>query len=431
MSEINPHDAAQTLPQDRETLYHLVWSEPAERITVLYGISTELLAKRCSEMRIPRPLAGYWKALAKGTAPAIPALPALKKSKAVKVHENDNPSMQSAAITASKAASSVAQKQASVTSNGYGLINDLKMYLPVSSVTEDGYYKPAKKKLLDLNVSDSGFDNGIEFLNRFFEALGKKGYRVTLGAPGDRLHRTDIDIKEDLKAGGYRWDNLWRPYTPSIICVGDMYFGFNLAEMTEYVPAKKVKNRYVRDEQMGRWIRGKNSESLIHVSKHTLPTGRFLLQLYSPYSSAEWLVQFRQTKQCGLISQIPKMISAMQEAVPLISKQLEDARIKAEERCVQREREIAIYLEKERIDREEEAYRASRTELKSIIAQWTEDKRLEQFFHEAESDTATLNVQQKVQVMERLQLARQFLSEDTAIERLLKWQTPQERLKKE
>ncbi|MGP4475112.1 hypothetical protein ACSSKH_23635, partial [Escherichia coli] len=123
--------------------------------------------------------------------------------------------------------------------------------------------------------------------------------------------------------------------------------------------------------------------------------------------------------------------SAMQDAVPLISKQLEEARIKAEERCVQREREFAIYLEKEQIGREEEAYRASRTELKSIIAQWTEDKRLEQFFHEAESDTATLDVQQKVQVMERLQLARQFLSEDTAIERLLKWQTPQERLKKE
>ena len=29
MSEMNPHDAAQTLPQDRETLYHLVWCEPA------------------------------------------------------------------------------------------------------------------------------------------------------------------------------------------------------------------------------------------------------------------------------------------------------------------------------------------------------------------------------------------------------------------
>lgn len=222
MSEINPHDAAQTLPQDRETLYHLVWSESAERITVLYGISTELLAKRCSEMRIPRPLAGYWKALAKGTAPTIPALPALKKDKAVKVHENDNPSTKSAAIRASKSASSVALRQAPVTSNGYGLINDLKTYLPVSSVTEDGYYKPAKKKLLDLNVSDTGFDHAIEFLSRFIEALGKKGYRVTLDAPGERLHRTDIDVKEDLKgediAGTIYGDLIRQVLFVSVIC---------------------------------------------------------------------------------------------------------------------------------------------------------------------------------------------------------------------
>ncbi|EKC2495511.1 hypothetical protein VQZ12_003775 [Salmonella enterica] len=430
MLEINPHEAVQTLPQDREKLYHLVWREPAERIAAQYGISTELLARRCSEMRIPRPLAGYWKALAKGAAPAIPALPALKKGKAVKIHENDSSSVQSPAITASKPDSPVTRKQTPVTGNGYGLINDLKTYLPPSTVTEDGYYKPAKKKLLDLNVSDTGFDSAIEFLSRFFDALGKQGYRVTLDTPGERMHRADIDIKEDPKEGGYRWDNLWRPYTPSLICVGDMHFAFNLAEMTEYVPAKKVKNRYVRDEQMARWIRGKNSEPFLHVSKHTLPTGRFLLQLYSPYSSAKWLVQFRQTKQCGLISQIPKMISALQGAVPLISKQLEEARIKAEEWRIQREREHAIYLEKERVRQEEEAYNASRTELKSIMAQWAEDKRMEQFFREAESDAVLLDEQQKVQVMERLLLARQFLSEDTAVERLLKWKTPQERLSK-
>jgi hypothetical protein len=427
MSEINLHDSAQTLPQDRETLYHLVWSEPAERITVLYGISTELLAKRCSEMGIPRPLIGYWKALAKGTAPAIPALPTLKKGKAVKALKNDPPSVQSPAITAAKPASVITRKQAPVTGNGYRLINDLKTYLPASSVTDDGYYKPTKKKLLDLNVSDTGFGSAIELLSRFFDALGKKGYRVTLDLQEERLLRADIDIKEDPKEGGYRWHNLWRPYTPSIICIGDMYFAFNLAEMTEYVPAKKVKNRYVRDERMGRWMRG-NSGLFHHVSKHTLPTGRFLLQLYSPYPSAKWLIQFRQTKQCGLISQIPKMISAMQEAVPLISKQLEQARIEAEEWRIRCEREHSIYLEKKRIEQEEQAYSASRTELKSIMAQWTEDKRLEQFFHQAESDALTLDEQQKVQVMERLQLARQFLSEDTAVERLLKWKTPKERL---
>lgn len=94
------------------------------------------------------------------------------------------------------------------------------------------------------------------------------------------------------------------------------------------------------------------------------------------------------------------MISAMQEAVPLISKQLEKARIEAEEWRIQREREHAIYLEKERIRQEEKAYSASRTELKSIMVQWTEDKQLEQFFHEAELDAAMLDEQQKIQVIE-------------------------------
>lgn len=64
------------------------------------------------------------------------------------------------------------------------------------------------------------------------------------------------------------------------------------------------------------------------------------------------------------------------------------------------------------------------------MAQWAEDKRLEQFFHEAELDAESLDEQQKAQVMERLQLVRQLLSEGTAIERLLKWKTPQERLEK-
>lgn len=124
------------------------------------------------------------------------------------------------------------------------------------------------------------------------------------------------------------------------------------------------------------------------------------------------------------------MISALQETVPLISKQLEEARIKAEEWRIQRKREHAIYLEKERIRQEEEAYNASRTELKSIMAQWAEDKRMDQFFREAESDAELLDEQKKAQVKIRLQLARQLLSEDTAVERLLKWKTPQALLNK-
>lgn len=284
--------------------------------------------------------------------------------------------------------------------------------------------------MLDLNVSETGFNSAIDFLSRFFAALGKQGYWVRLAESSEGLHCQDIDINEDPKGGGFRCDSLWRPCSASIICVEDMLFAFSLAEMTEYVPAKEVNGRYIRDETMIRWMRGKYDKPFRYVVKHTLPTGRFLLQLYSPYSSTNWQAQFRQTKQCGLISLIPRMISALQETVPLISKQLEEARIKAEEWRIQRKREHAIYLEKERIRQEEEAYNASRTELKSIMAQWAEDKRMDQFFREAESDAELLDEQKKAQVKIRLQLARQLLSEDTAVERLLKWKTPQALLNK-
>lgn len=179
---------------------------------------------------------------------------------------------------------------------------------------------------------------------------------------------------------------------------------------------------------MIRWMRGKYDKPFRYVIKHALPTGRFFLQLYSPYSSTNWQVEFRQTKQCGLISQIPKIISAMHEAVPLIKKQLEEARVQTEARRIQWELNEKRYREKERIRREKEAYTASLAELNGIMIQWAEDKRIEQFLRDVEKDVASIDEHQKAQIMERLQLARQFLLEDTAVERLLKWQTPLERL---
>ncbi|AXD59086.1 MULTISPECIES: hypothetical protein [Salmonella] len=428
MSESLQSNTTQTLPDDREELYHLVWREPAERITSLYSISKEQLTKRCAELRIPRPLAGYWKALAKGTAPAVPALPDLKSGKVEKFPRKTSQATPPPTKISSKVAVPAPRKRARTAGSGYALIDDLKTYLPVSSVTKDGYYKPTKKKLLDLNVSETGFNSAIDFLSRFFAALGKQGYWVRLAESGEGLHCQGIDIKEDPKEGGLRYDSLWRPCSASIICVGDVLFAFNLAEMTEYVPAKEINGRYIRDETMVRWMRGTHEKPFRYVIRHTLPTGRFLLQLYSPYSSTNWQVEFRQTKQCGLVSQIPKLISAIHDAVPLIKKQQEEARIKAEERRIQWELDEKRYREKERVRREKEAYNASLAELKAIMVQWAEDKRIEQFFREAESDASLFGEKQKEQVMERLRLARQLLSVDTAVERLAKWKTPEELL---
>ncbi|VAC99377.1 Uncharacterised protein [Enterobacter hormaechei] len=271
MSESLQSNTTQTLPDDREGLYHLVWREPEERITSFYNISTEQLAKRCAELRIPRPLAGYWKALAKGTAPAVPALPDLKSGKVVKSPRKTSQDITLPTKISSKVAAPAPRKRARTAGSGYALIDDLKTYLPVSSVTKDSYYKPTKKKLLDLNVSETGFNSAIDFLSRFFAALGKQGYWVRLAESGEGLHCQGIDIKEDPKEGGLRYDSLWRPCSASIICIEDMLFGFSLAEMTEYVPAKEVNGRYIRDETMIRWMRGTYEKPFRYVIRHTLP----------------------------------------------------------------------------------------------------------------------------------------------------------------
>ncbi|MBZ3672297.1 hypothetical protein JT305_05020 [Salmonella enterica subsp. enterica serovar Senftenberg] len=86
MSESLQPNVTQTLPDDRKSFTTLSGASQ-RRIASLYSISKEQLTKRCAELRIPRPLAGYWKALAKGTAPAVPALPDLKSGKVVKSPE--------------------------------------------------------------------------------------------------------------------------------------------------------------------------------------------------------------------------------------------------------------------------------------------------------------------------------------------------------
>ncbi|MCT8349718.1 hypothetical protein LGZ99_21575 [Photorhabdus temperata] len=198
--------------------------------------------------------------------------------------------------------------------------------------------------------------------------------------------------------------------------------------MTEYVPVKDVKGRYIRDERMINWTKGRNASSFGYVSKHSLPSGRFLLQLYSPYNSTKWVKLFKQTKECSLISQIPKIIQSLYSAVPQITQQIEEAKRKEKEWRIEWERKNAVYERQERILKAEEAREKSQAELQSIMVQWGEDKRVEQFFSEVEADALKLDQGQREQVLERLRLARQFLSSDSAIERLLNWKTPQERL---
>ncbi|MEN4686348.1 hypothetical protein [Pantoea agglomerans] len=196
-----------------------------------------------------------------------------------------------------------------------------KEILLKSSVTELGYYKLIKRKLLDVNISDTGLNIAEAFMLKFFAAAERRGFLVRLAERGDCFRRRDITFAEHGTCN-YLYPALWRPSGPSIISVEGVSVGFSLVEMTEEVQVKEAKGRYIRDERMINWSRGKNSAHLGYYSRRHIPSGRFRLQLYSPYESEGWHQVFSQTKTCSLISQIPKIIKSVESALPVLRKEI-------------------------------------------------------------------------------------------------------------
>ena len=78
------------------------------------------------------------------------------------------------------------------------------------------------------------------------------------------------------------------------------------------------------------------------------------------------------------------------------------------------------YGKREAIRLKEEAYKQSVDELYGIMAEWVEDKRVEQFFIDAERDIQNFGPAMQEKLSERLKAARDFMQGETALQRLLK-----------
>lgn len=279
-----------------------------------------------------------------------------------------------------------------------------------------------------MNTTDTGLNIAEALMLGFFAAVESRGFMVRLAERGDCLGRRDIIFAEHGICN-YLYPTLWRPSGPSLISAEGVSVGFLLVEMTKEVPVKEVKGRYVRDEGMINWARGKNSAQLGYYSRRHIPSGRFRLQLYSPYESEGWHQVFSQTKTCSLLSQIPKIIKSAESALPVLKKEVQAKKERAVANRLRMEQQMVENKNREAIRKQEEAHKASVNELHVIMDKWTEDRRVEQFFTDAEKDIERCDATLQEQLRERLRAAKEFLERETALQRLLKWRTPEERLK--
>lgn len=121
-------------------------------------------------------MAGYCCAVAKGNPQAIPPWPPLKAHIRDRIEDREDVKPQLPVVNKQLASGSYKpalmrrSKSSSHPAQGAKLFFASKEVMLKSSVTELGYYKPTKRKLLDMNTSDTGLNIAEAFMLKFFAA---------------------------------------------------------------------------------------------------------------------------------------------------------------------------------------------------------------------------------------------------------------------
>ncbi|ECJ5867527.1 hypothetical protein FNN89_06815 [Salmonella enterica subsp. salamae] len=417
------------LPEDRKALYHLVWSLPTTEIINRYCITDEQLAKHCSHFRVPRPLIGYWKAKEKGVAPAIPPLPEYIGDDGLQLKEN----VTTISVKESTASFGTVKKNTRIKGNKGGvkkvvcdgehrLIKEARLYFKSGRKNYEGYYKPSKRKLIDLIVSETGFDKSLLFASTFFNECLNIGYDIGFDDHGT-ANRPKIDVRELDHKNNNQWSNLWKPCSSTILLIDNIKIGLTIIEMTENVPAKWVSGEYVRVKP---GAKSRRTEQYGWISNHDLPSGRLCLFAYSPYYGTDWQKKWKETETKSLNDSIQSIIRDLTKSVSEIAVQIKNAEYEREQEKLRWQAMEEKWRKEKMLKKQSEAYYKSKNDLLSIMEQWAEKKRTEQFFKDLETEVVNSNIKNPEDVFERMALARQFLSKATLIESLINWKSPEE-----
>lgn len=174
-----------------------------------------------------------------------------------------------------------------------------------------------------------------------------------------------------------------------------------------YVPVATLKQKYNRP--------GKG-----------YPTGRFCLQAYSPYRETTWLQRWPlpAIANCAAFAQkIAKELYDHAATVATQAAQAHEAQQKRETEWEEQRRKWQIEAE---VRKRKEATEASRLALMKAIDHWQEQRRVEAFFAEVEDAAKAQPVDQQLQLLGRLRLARVLIGAADPLQQLREWRSPEE-----
>ena len=415
----------------REKLYEEVWAEPITKVSKRYGVSDSFLVRVLQRMNVPRPPMGYWAKLAVGKTVPRPPLPDPGPGDELEWSRDGQPRrVRRATPRAPDSAKPTRIRRRAERPSLHHLTSGARIHFQDVRETDAGYLKPTKKLLLDLIVSKNTLDRALSIANELFLMLEDRGYKVMFAPRDSGYRRADFVEREEGEMVNH-YPRQWSPYSSTVVFIGTVAIGLTLFETTEQIEMRYLNGKYVPVDQVPVPKRRSWAYDNSWTTKRDMTSGRLRLQAYSPYYGAEWKQLWCETKNSTLESKLKAIVQELTEAASVIAERVAEAERRAEIRRLeweaQRERERKEAEERRRL----QAIKDSRDELNLIIAAWGEAKRIEGFFDEAEKQAMLLDAEQRDEVLNRIEAARNQINSPDALARLLNWKTAEERFKRD
>ena len=406
----------------REKLYDEIWTEPITKVSKRHGVSDSYLIRILKNLNIPRPPRGYWAMVAAGIHPEKPPLPAAKLGDAITWSRDGQTEF---ATSISDEGESTRSKRTAQTAT-HGLVREAQEHFKNVRDSRSPYLKPYKKLTIDLIVSKETLERGLSVASTLYLLLEDLGHKVRIAPQDLHIHRAEVDERENTKPHRH-YSDLWSPYRSTVVYIKDVLIGLTVFEISEEIEVGYVDGEYIPIAQYLQHPKVKNKSTYTWTTKQDRPSGRFCIQAYSTYPGTKWLKQWKEVKAGEFSKRLKSIVSELCNCVDEVSQATKIAMEAAEQRHIEWE------ATRERWNREAEEQRLaknlkdSQDELLSIIENWAEVKRIDEFFKDAQLRANEVSEEYRQAVESRLAEARKLLGTIDALERFKVWKSPTER----
>ena len=418
----------------REELYDLVWSMPMTKVAERFSVSGSYMARVCSSLGVPRPERGYWAKLEFGKHPTRSSLPAaLPGNPLFWSQADDPPAMQQIHIPVppSPATKPIRRRVTGV----HPLVQGAKQHYARGYKVEPGQLlRPYKHMLVDVVASATGLDKALRFAGNLFNALESVGHHVCLDASNGAQYRPQVDAREALlkkQQNDYsnRYMHAWVPARCTVAYVDGIPYGLTVMEMTESVLMRYVDGKYIREVAYKAPKLSRYSSGTTWTTTREIASGRLRLAIYAPAHDVNWRLCFEETKTRTLTVDIGKIVKSIEGSLGNMRSEIAAAAKRDEIRANEWQEQKAKWEREEYAKRIAQSVRESRDQLDDAIRSWATVTSIEQFFRGVEERAALLPVEQRVEILARLELAKESIGTLDPLDFFRAWKSPKEHYK--